>query len=94
MVDATLVDMDKKIKKELESMNNILVVKGHCSTIDPVRIHKLRTDIYDYVQKATGHINPRSIERTEYAMKLQTIENKLILGCYQKEREMKEKMGQ
>jgi len=74
----------EKIRNELEAMNNTLSIKGHCSTIDPARIHKLRTDIYDYVQIITGHTNPRLIERTEFAMKLQTIENKLILACFEK----------
>lgn len=90
MVDETIIDdLCKKIKKELESMSYTLATKGHCSTIDPERIHKLRTDIYDYIQKATGYTNPRFIEQTEFAMRLQTIENKLILSCYQKEREQK-----
>ncbi len=74
----------QKIRKELEAMNDILMTKGHCSTIDPARIHKLRTDIYDYIQKTMKYYNPRTIERTEFAMKLQTIENKLILACFEK----------
>lgn len=76
------------ITKELERMNDVLKTKGHCSTIEPARIHRLRTDIYDYVQKITGSTNPRHIEKTQFAMKLQTIENKLILGCNEKEREL------
>ncbi len=76
------------IIKELERMNDILNTKGHCSTIEPARIHRLRTDIYDYIQNITGNTNPRYIDRTEFAMKLQTIENKLILACSEKEREL------
>ncbi len=74
----------EKIRKELELMNDTLSIKGHCSTIDPARIHKLRTDIYDYVQRTTKYTNPRFIEDTEFAMKLKTIENKLILACFNK----------
>lgn len=76
------------IVKELERMNDVLNAKGHCSTIEPIRIHRLRADIYDYIQKVTGSTNPRHIESTEFAMKLKTIENKLILACYQKEIEL------
>ena len=82
------------IIKELEGMNDVLNAKGHCSTIEPARIHRLRTDIYDYIQKVTGNANPRYIEDTEFAMKLKTIENKLILGCYVKERELTLKLSE
>lgn len=82
------LDADNIIK-ELERMNDVLKSKGHCSTIEPARIHRLRTNIYDYIQKVTGSTNPRYIENTEFAMKLQTIENKLILSCFEKERELK-----
>ena len=82
------------ITKELEDMNDTLNTKGHCSTIAPERIHRLRTDIYDYIQKVTGSTNPRHIADTEFAIKLKTIETKLILGCYAKERELTLKLSE
>jgi len=82
------------IEKELEDMNGTLSARGHCSTIAPERIHKLRTDIYDYIQKVTGSTNPRHIAETELAVKLKTIETKLILGCYAKERELTLKLSE
>ena len=99
--DWLLKSMDKNqviaadnIKKELGRMNDILNTKGHCSTIDPDRIHKLRTDIYVYIQSVTGSTNPRHIDNTEFSMKLKTIENKLIVGCYAKERELLAKIAE
>lgn len=81
------------ITEELERMNNVLNTKGHCSTIAPEDIHNLRTEIYDYIQKVTGSTNPRHIADTEFAVKLKTIETKLILGCYAKERELTLKLS-
>lgn len=94
----TLTEKEAKIvadniEKELESMNDTLNTKGHCSTIDPQEIHKLRTDIYVYIQSVTGSTNPRHIDNTEFSMRLKTIENKLILGCYAKERELLTKIA-
>ena len=86
---AAINELGNKIKHELNEMKNTLAEHGNCSTIDPARIHSLRTDIYYYTQKATGNTNPASIERTEFAMKLQTIENKLILGCYENTSKLK-----
>lgn len=33
------------ITKELERMNDVLKTEGHCSTIEPAMIHRLRIDI-------------------------------------------------